>query len=304
MKRSFTVAVILLTTFFFAASASDKPAYKVYTAKGRPGDYSDIVKTARSSDIIFFGEMHDNPICHWLELQLARDLLNVNGKALVLNAEMFETDNQLLINEYVTRHLIRKKDFDAEAKLWPNYKTDYSPLIEFAKENKVIFVGTCIPRRFAALVNLNGFAGLDSIMANERGLMAPLPIPFDSTLGCYKNIGGAVQGATHVSDNLAKAQAMKDATMAWFLLKNCLIDSTISLHINGSYHSENYEGIVWMTKQYTKRGSSNPKIMTISCVEQKDLDDLEKSNQGKADFIIVIPSDMTKTYASDQAKVK
>ena len=31
----------------------------------------------------------------------------------------------------------------------------------------------------------------------------------------------------------------------------------------------------------------------------ESLDDLEKSNEGKADYIIVIPSDMTKTYATD-----
>jgi hypothetical protein len=36
--------------------------------------------------------------------------------------------------------------------------------------------------------------------------------------------------------------------------------------------------------------------MTIATVEQKDVKDLEKENLGKADFIIVVDEDMTKTH--------
>lgn len=301
MRRTFIIICLILAGMSFEGYSSDKPAYKIFTSKGKSADYGDLVKAAKSSDIILFGELHDNPICHWLELLLAKELIHVNGKNLILGAEMFETDNQLLLNEYVNRQIIRRKDFLAEAKLWPNYKTDYAPLVEFARENKLRFIATSIPRRFAAIVNLKGFEGLDQIMANERGLMATPPIPYDSSLNCYKNISAAMEGAPHMGANIAKAQAMKDATMAWFIVKNTPVDSNIFLHFNGSYHSEYNEGIVWMMQQYLRKGNYSPKIMTISCVEQKDIDDLEKSNEGKADFIIVIPSDMTKTYASESS---
>ena len=299
MKRSILLISLFLTGFVLSGSAANKPAYRIFTSKGKSTNYKAMVKESGSADVVFFGEMHDNPICHWMELQLTRDLLNYNGKQLVLGAEMFELDNQLLLNEYVTRQIIRKKDFDAEAKLWPNYKTDYSPILEFARENSLKFVATSIPRRFAAMVNLYDFDFLDTLMANERGLMAPRPIPYDSSLACYKNIGAAVQGMPHMGANLAKSQAMKDATMAWFIQKSIYHDSILFLHFNGAYHSDNHEGVVWMLTQYLRRGSWAQKILTISCIEQKDLDDLEPSNQGKADFIIVIPSDMTKTYATE-----
>ena len=297
MRKAF---ILLFISAAMAINAAEKPAYRIYNSSGKKSSYSAMIKAARSSDFVFFGEMHDNPICHWLELQVAKDLSGDPVKNLVMGAEMFETDNQLLLNEYVSRQLIRKKDFDGEAKLWKNYQTDYSPLLEFARENGIRFVATSIPRRFAAIVNLRGFEGLDNIMANERGLMAPLPIPYDSTVKCYSDILSATGGAPHgMGQNLAKAQAMKDATMAWFIMKNALIDSTIFLHFNGSYHSDNHQGIVWMMQQYLKRGNSNPAIMTISCVEQKDISQLDKENESKADFIIVIPSDMTKTYYTD-----
>jgi len=298
MRKS-VLTVIICTFFILAAYGSDKPAYRIYTGKGKSTGYKNLVREASSANLVFFGELHDNSLCHWLELQLAKDLYTAKGTYFVMGAEMFETDNQLLLNEYVTRKLIRKKDFEAEAKLWPNYKTDYAPLVDFARDNNIKFVATNIPRRFAALVNLEGFDGLDSILANERGLMPSLPIPYDSSLNCYKNITQATQGMAHMGMNLAEAQAMKDATMAWFMLRNTQADSGLFLHFNGSYHSENYEGMVWMAKQYLKRGNFSPKFLTIATVEQNDLDELEKNNEGKADFIIVIPSDMTKTFRTD-----
>jgi len=298
MRKS-ALTVIICTIFILAGFGADKPAYRIFNNKGKSSGYKELLKETSSANLVFFGEIHDNSLCHWLELQLAKDLYAAKGSHLVMGAEMFETDNQLLLNEYVTRQIIRKKDFEAEAKLWPNYKTDYAPLVDFARENKIKFVATNIPRRFAAIVNFNGFEGLDSILANERGLMASLPIPYDSSLNCYQNIARATEGMAHMGMSLAEAQAMKDATMATFILKNTAIDSSIFLHFNGSYHSDNYEGIVWMAKQYLRRGNFSPKIITIATVEQKDLDELEKTNEGKADFIIVIPSDMTKTYRVD-----
>ena len=298
MKKTALLSIII-TVFILLGFRVDKPAYRIFKNNGKSSGYQDLLKEATSADFIFFGELHDNSLCHWLELQLTKDLYAIKGFRLVMGAEMFETDNQLLLNEYVTRQIIRKKDFEAEAKLWPNYKTDYAPLVDFARENKLKFIATSIPRRFAAIVNLKGFQGLDSIMANERGLMASLPIPYDSSLNCYQNILQATQGMPHMGANLAKAQAIKDATMAWFILKNTLVDSVTFLHFNGSYHSENNEGIVWMANQYLRRGNFSPKILTIATVEQKDLDELEKANEGKADYIIAIPSDMTRTYRLD-----
>jgi uncharacterized iron-regulated protein len=88
---------------------------------------------------------------------------------------------------------------------------------------------------------------------------------------------------------MAKSQAVKDATMAYFILKN---KKGPFLHFNGSYHSQNYEGISW----YLKKGDPNLKIATIHSVEQDSIDKLEEANKNTADFIICIPTDMTKTY--------
>jgi len=287
----------LIFSFFFLTSLrSDKPAYKIFSQKGKSVDYSDLLKAALSSDLVIFGEIHNNPICHWLEYELMRDLYQEKKSDLVLGAEMFETDNQLLINEYTSKK-IRKKDFESEAKLWSNYKTDYAPLVDFAREKGLKFIATNVPRRFAAMVNQYDFVGLDSLFAVERGMMAPLPIHYDSTLTGYqsmiKNIGNDMPA--HMSLNLPKAQALKDATMAYLILKNISENKTTFLHFNGTYHSENQEGIVWYVNDYLKRTNMPLKIVTIASVEQDSLDMLLKENYGKADFIICIPKSMTKS---------
>jgi hypothetical protein len=100
-----------------------------------------------------------------------------------------------------------------------------------------------------------------------------------------------------MGDNLPKAQAIKDATMGYFILKN-FSPGSVFFHFNGSYHSDDHEGIVWYLKEYNKRNPTDLNILTITSVEQDDLDELEKDNLGKADFIICIPGDMTKTQVA------
>ena len=100
---------------------------------------------------VFFGENHNDPISHWLQFELTKSLFNKHKTNLMLGAEMIESDNQIQLNEYL-RGFIREKDFEKESKLWTNYKTDYKPLVNFAKENNLHFVATNVPRRFASMV--------------------------------------------------------------------------------------------------------------------------------------------------------
>ena len=119
--------------------------------------------------------------------------------------------------------------------------------------------------------------------------MAPLPPAYDSTLPGYKNMMTMMAG--HASPNLPKAQAIKDATMAWFILKNYKPGS-LFLHFNGAYHSQNYEGILW----YLRQQQPGLKYATIHTVMQKDLKKLLDEHKGSADFIICVDEDMTTTY--------
>ena len=103
---------LLILAISLQAFSQDKPAYKVFTGEGKKADFKDLVKDAKKADVVFFGELHDNPIAHWLELELTKELFAERGKGLTLAAEMFETDNQILIDEYFSG-IIKESSFES-----------------------------------------------------------------------------------------------------------------------------------------------------------------------------------------------
>jgi uncharacterized iron-regulated protein len=283
MKQFFLLAIIILGT---TVKAQDKQGYQLYTKAGKKTTYDKLLKASASADVLFFGEQHDNSLVHWLQLELTKDL--AEKKPLVLGAEMIEADNQKQLNQYLAGQ-INQKAFDTLARLWPNHKTDYKPLVDFAKEKQFPFIATNVPRRYASLVYKQGFEALNKLTADEKAFIAPLPIAYDPELPGYKNMLAMAGG--HGGDNLPKAQAIKDATMGYFIAKN-LRPGTLFIHYNGSYHSDGFEGINW----YLKKDKSNVKIVTIASVTQKDIDTLDAEFLNKADFILVVDEDVTKTY--------
>lgn len=281
--------LLLFTAFIFShllSNAQNKSPYVLYNAKGKKLSYKKMIKVLKEKDIVLFGEYHNNAIAHWLQLEVTKDLKQ--SRDLVLGAEMFEADNQEPLDLYLQGKL-SAKGLDSNARLWKNYPTDYAPLVNFAKANKLAFAATNIPRKFASLVSKGGFEKLDSLSAKEKSWIAPLPIAYDAELLGYKKMLEMMGG--HGGPNLPKAQAIKDATMSHFILKYFKTGS-LFVHYNGAYHSDNYEGILW----YLKRQRPELRYATISTVSQKDISSLEVANKGKADFIICVDEDMTNTY--------
>lgn len=284
--KSYPYLIGLLGLLLFGFTG-DKPAYQLYDAKGKLTSYEKLVADAKNADIILFGELHNNPICHWLELELTRDVYAAKKGNTVLGAEMFEADDQIPLNEYLQGKL-SYKTFKDEVKLWPNNETDYQPLVDFAKENHLPFVAANIPRRYANLVYNKGIEKLDSLDPEAKKWICPLPMKYDAELKCYKEIYENAGG--HGGENLPKSQAVKDATMAYFILQNWSKGKTF-IHYNGSYHSNHHQGIEW----YLKQQQPNLKILTIGSSEQEGIDTLAQETINLADYILCVPDRMTKT---------
>jgi uncharacterized iron-regulated protein len=284
---------LVVCSIFFSSNGQTLDAYSIYKGDGESTSFYEMKKMLGDKDIILFGELHDNPIAHWLQLELCIALFEVYGDKLVLGAEMFETDNQLIIDEYF-KGLITQGRFEDESRLWNNYKTDYKPIVEYARDNKLKFVATNIPRRYASMVSSGGFEALDALTVEAKRYIAPLPVDYDPELPGYKAMltmmGMPGKGGAD-NQNFPKAQAIKDATMAWNILQN-FKQEHIFLHFHGTYHSNNYEGIVWYLRKY----NSTFKISTIATVLQDGAEKLEEANLNLADFIIVVPKRMTRTY--------
>lgn len=274
--------------FPFCFNAQTDAAFVIFNAKGKKVTIQQMIRKAISAELILFGEYHDNPIAHWLESSLTKELFLKNGKQLVLGFEMFEQDQQVILDSYLAGE-ITEKQFNASLRLWPNYETDYEPIILFAKENGIPCVASNVERKYASMLFKGGRTSLDTIAAIKKTQMAEIDFPIDTTLSQY--VGLNEMGMHMGGGNMLEAQAFKDATMAKFILKK-LTSGRQMIHFNGAYHSDFYQGILWYVQQ------SRPTInaLTISTVSQKKVSKLEKEHLGKADFIICVIETMTKTH--------
>ncbi len=272
-----------LTLLFFViistiSPAQDNPAYTIFESGGNTVSYNKMINAAEKADVVFFGEEHNDAISHWLELQVLKSLYQKDGK-LTLAMEMFEADDQIVLNEYL-KGTIEESHLLKEAKIWNNYKTDYRPLVEFAKEKKLNVVASNVPRRYANLIYRKGIESLDSLAPEAKNWIAPLPITIDITLPGYQNMiktmGAHAKSGS--AENMARSQAVKDATMAYYILKN---KGNKILHLNGSYHSQNKEGIIW----YLNQADKNLKVVTIQVVIQEKTGSLNPENKKLADVL-------------------
>ncbi len=285
MNYLFSVLLLLFTTTIM--HAQHKPAYQLFNKKNKKTSYKKLINKCNKADIVLFGELHNNPIGHWLQLELTRDLKERHS--LMLGFEMIEADNQAALDDYLSGK-VDAAQLDTLARLWNNYKTDYAPIVDFAKGQGIKVIATNVPRRYARIVFRKGIEELETLPQEDKQWIAPLPMPFDANLLGYKNMMDMGMGG-HAGENFPKAQAIKDATMAHFILKNYQ-EGQLFIHFNGSYHSDNYEGIMW----YLQQEQPNLKVVTISSVYQEDIGKLLKENKGKADFTLAVPERMTKTF--------
>lgn len=290
------LSIILILMCLFQTSqlfSQDKPAYVIYTANGKKTTFEKLVESTENKELVLFGEFHDNPISHWLQLELTKEIYAEVGSNLQLGFEMFEQDQQELLSQYLLGNLTAKQ-FKDTMRLWPNYATDYAPIIDFAKTNKLFCVASNVQRKYASLLFKKGRKALDTLSLTIKSQMAPIDFIVDTTLSQYKEVytmGGHM--GVNMGMNMVESQAFKDATMAQFIMANPgRKEGSVHLHFNGAFHSDFHQGILW----YVQQKQVNIRVLTISTVTQEDVRKLDKEHLGRADFIICVPESMTRTH--------
>ncbi len=295
MKILISIFALCSLLFGFSSRAQvesgDLQAYQFFTSSGEKISFGAAIDLMVENDVVLFGEHHDHAMIHWLQLKTAQALSA--KKPLVMGGEFFETDNQLLLDEYITG-LVNDKRFEAEVKLWPNYATDYKPLLQFARDKGYPFIGTNVPRRYASLVSQQGLDTLSHLSPQALLLLSSLPITFSMDTPGYPEMmemmHGGGMGQNFIPENFVKAQAIKDATMASRILSN-LKPETIFLHFNGDYHSSDFGGIFW----YLQKAQKDLKIYTIKIVNSDDFS-FQSEWKDRGSLILLVPEDFTRTH--------
>lgn len=275
--------------FTFSMFGQEKRAYTVFTGNGKKVNFSTVEKAAKKRKFVFFGELHNDAIAHWLQVELLQALYLKHQDKLIVGSEMYERHQQSFVDLYLAGN-INQKQLEDTTKLWSNFKTDYLPMLNYAKQHQIPWIATNVTRKYASLIYKKGRTALDSLSSEEKKLIAPTDFPVDLTLSQYAKL---LKEFTHAGPNFVYAQAVKDATMGESIVKAMKPDK-IFYHLNGAYHTDYYQGIMWYVNHYGNYTFSD--MLSISIVNQDDISKLEKEYLKKADFIICVPNSMTKTH--------
>lgn len=279
------LAVILLFQFPIHAQS----AYQLYDDDGQKVNLGNVFEGIQTADVIIFGELHNNPICHWMEAEILQ-YLATDQRPVALGMEMFERDQQPVLTD-LFNGIFSYKKLEQYTRTWSNYETDYRPLIKIAAKNNIPILATNVPRRYASYIfneGLDSLRGLDV----DQSLIPDLNFEVDTTLSSYAEIlEMASQMPSHDKDNFLNAQAFKDVSMAEVLLSAKTSDN-ILYHINGAFHSINKEGIC----HYLIKSDPNLRLMTIQSSEVENPDEFQQQKNSKASFYLQIKSTMTKSY--------
>ena len=292
MKQLILIGFLILSSINLA-SAQNKPAYQLFKSNGKAANYEKMIKDLAECDMVFFGEYHNNPISHWLQLEMSESFFRIKGEKLYFGAEMFENGNQLVLDEYLKDFYPEDKMLPEITQLWSNYKTDYKPLVNFAKDHNLRFIATNIPRRYASMLHKKGMDALKELSPEALAMIGPdLETFFDPTVKAYAEMADKMGG--HIPENMLNiqiAQASKDATMAHFSLKN-FSPGDLLFHFEGAYHSNYKQGIIW----WINKIQPGINMKSITTVMQSEWDEMSKEDKAEiATYIIVVANNMTMT---------
>ncbi|WP_431294895.1 ChaN family lipoprotein [Pedobacter sp. P26] len=290
MKFLLLMFGLAISTCLYAQEISSH--YKIYDVKKQKSiSTDDIVADMEQADVLFFGEDHNDSVGHYLEATLFRKLHSKYPLKTALSLEMFHTDVQPELDEYLAG-LISEKNFIKESRAWGNYK-DYRPLIEYAKQNRLKVIASNAATRYSNAVTLGGLKVLENFPKTSFNFLPPLPI--DTAQGRYyekftETLGGHSMGPMKIY----QTQNLWDATMAWSINKFIKANRGIKVfQLNGRFHSDEKLGTLAKLKQL------NPKlkILNISSFSDESFikPDWEKFKY-LGDYIILTDPKVKRSY--------
>ncbi|GAA4201949.1 ChaN family lipoprotein [Pedobacter jeongneungensis] len=266
--------------------------YKIFDVKKQKTvTIDDIVSDMMANDVLFFGEDHNDSIGHYVEAEIFKKLGAAYPQKIALSLEMFHTDVQPEVDEYLAG-LISEKNFIKEGRAWGNYK-DYKPLIEYAKQHQLKVIAANAATRYSNAVTMGGLKALENFPKASFNFLPPLPV--DTAKGRYyekftETLGGHNMGPMKIY----QTQNLWDATMAWSISKFIKANKgTKVLQLNGRFHSDEKLGTL------AKLAQANPKlkILNISSFSDESFSkpDWEKfKNLG--DYVIITDPTVKRSY--------
>ncbi|HEU0174850.1 MAG TPA: ChaN family lipoprotein [Blastocatellia bacterium] len=289
--------------------------HRVYkSGDKRFSDFEAMLAELARADVVFVGEQHNDPATHRIERAILEGLARRRGNVVVA-MEMFERDTQPSLDEYLAGRL-NEEDFLSASRPWPNYATDYRPLVEFARVHGWRVLASNTPRRIALQVSREGLNAARPDSESERKLVAsefscPMDDYFKRFTEAMSNGHPAAhqqQGDEQKTDK--KQEEEQRATLERFYYAQCVKDETMSesianaltvqpkaqegaqvdtqsrplvVHFNGAFHSDYRLGTA--SRAVRRLPKSNVKVISVVPVENLDAIDADEYRK-RGDYVI------------------
>ncbi len=291
-------AVVLASTV--ALAQSNVPVKIINGASGSTVDLDAMLDDVAHADVVFVGEEHDSASTHRLELTILQGVA-ARRKDAIVALEMFERDVQEPLDHFSMGHT-SEEDFLAASRPWPNYATDYKPLVDFAISKNWPVIASNVPRRFASEVNRNGVDILKSKSPDEQKLFAQdLQCPTDDEY--FKRFAEAMGDHPASPGSDAASVAASRASLERTYFAQCLKDETMGesvsqayttgaiggasplvVHFNGAFHTDFKLGTA--ARAARRLPGKRIVVVTILPVEHPDRAAPDDSERKRADYLI------------------
>jgi uncharacterized iron-regulated protein len=292
---------------------------RVYdSAKHEFSDFESMLADIAKADVALIGEEHDDANTHRLELAVLEGLARRRGAKVVVGFEMFERDVQEPFDHFQMGHM-DEPEFLKSSRPWPNYATDYKPLVDFALKREWPLFASSVPRALAAEVSSRG---LDVLAAKSGDALRWFAKDVNcAASGDYFDRFADAMGAHPAKDAPKKPQtaesaafrdpasapagppALSKAALEHYYQAQCLKDETMGesiaqayaagaiggkhplvVHFNGAFHSDFGEG----TAERVKRRLPGRRILIVTMLPVTSLDapSPDKNERKRADFLV------------------
>ena len=284
MKYIIVILIIIMNITILSAEE-----YRIVDSRtGKTLSLQQMANELKKYDLIFFGEYHDNATLHKLERELL-PLLDTK-RELILSLEMFERDVQSDLDAYIEGWLT-EDEFLAKSRPWSNYKDDYRPLIEYAKQKKLTVIAANIPRSIAGKMARTGPDFTDTLPEEDKKwLPNKISYPDDSYkkafLETLENMHSPMMNNN--PDWLYQAQCLKDETMAESIVNALKMKPKARvLHFNGDFHSRYFSGTVSRVQEILPK--MKIAVISPSYSENWQTANLTAEEKNAGTYIIFLP---------------
>ncbi|WP_367986856.1 ChaN family lipoprotein [Vibrio sp. NTOU-M3] len=224
-----------------ASSVSTFYDYHFTSPQGHPISLAKLPSELLTADIILVGEWHTHSAIHRFQTDILRQL-NDQGIPVTLSMEQFSRDAQSIVDQYLAGD-IGEQPLITEGNAWPNYESDYRPLMEYAKQNNLDVIAANAPKHLVRCIGRLGTPYVETLSQPQRQLIAQ---NIDTQDSAYKRqfMSSMHHGISDQTERMFAAQMSWDETMAESMIQYLAAhpNKTI-LHIAGKFHVQQGLGL-------------------------------------------------------------